>query len=87
MRRGSQRIPIGKEVFTKKKINDLVGGVCADMKVNVGMPFTCTLSFKEDGDDPNCGGKEVKKVTADKGKDDNGVELSDEVKFVQITCS
>ncbi|KAK8057649.1 hypothetical protein PG996_011586 [Apiospora saccharicola] len=34
-----------------------------------------------------CADLKVNKVTVERGKDNNGVELSDEVKFVEVNCS
>lgn len=60
--------------------------LCADLKVaaNVGIA-SCSFSFKYDGD--NCSGANDKTETVSAGEDSNGVSLTDDVKFVSITCS
>ena len=63
-----------------------VGKLCAGAKVGVNLPFvTCEFKFKEAGED--CGGDEVEKISLKPGERTDGVNLSDEVKFVQITYS
>jgi hypothetical protein len=67
-------------------VTGAVGKVCADLKVNMNVGFAkCDFAFKKDG--TSCGGEEIKKVTVEKGKDNNGVQLTDEVRFVQVNCS
>lgn len=67
-------------------LGGVTGKVCADLKVQANMGFAqCEFNFKGDGS--SCGGNVQKKVTVHKGKDSNGVKLSDDVRFVQINCS
>ncbi|KAK7918241.1 hypothetical protein PG985_010115 [Apiospora marii] len=69
-----------------QRIEGLAGSICADLKVNVAVGFTqCEFNFKLPGN--SCGGETVKKVTVQKGEDENGVDLNDQVKFVQVNCS
>jgi hypothetical protein len=63
-----------------------VGKLCAGAKVGVNLPFvTCEFKFKEASTD--CGRDEVETISLKPGESLDGVNLSDDVKFVQITCS
>lgn len=62
------------------------GKLCADLKVGANIGFAkCEFNFKADG--TSCGGSSLKDVTLNKGTDNNGVSLSDQVRFVSITCT
>jgi hypothetical protein len=67
-------------------LTNVVGKICADVKVqaNVGIA-SCTFNFRADGF--NCGGTKRQSVKVDAGKDSNGVNLSDDVRFINIGCS
>ncbi len=47
----------------------------------------CEFAFKGNGNGDTCGGDYRETVTVERGKDSNGVMLSDDVKFVSINCS
>jgi len=67
-------------------LTGVVGKLCADVKLEVNAGFAkCDFSFRADG--THCGGKEREHVSVHKGKDSNGVKLSDDVRFVSISCS
>ncbi|KAK8108669.1 hypothetical protein PG984_014470 [Apiospora sp. TS-2023a] len=69
-----------------QRIEGLAGAICADLKLNLELGYQkCEFNFKLPGD--NCGGEVVKKVTVQRGKGEDGVDLNDQVKFVSVTCS
>jgi hypothetical protein len=77
--------------FTRKGslcqgIISTVGKLYAGAKVGVNLPFiTCEFKFKEAGID--YGGDEVETILLKPRESLDGVNLSNDVKFVQITCS
>ena len=64
----------------------IVSKLCAGAKVRVNLLFvTCEFKFKEASED--CSRDKVKKILLKPRERTDGVNLSNKVKFVQITCS
>ncbi|KAF2430656.1 hypothetical protein EJ08DRAFT_214966 [Tothia fuscella] len=75
---------VGKKDGLCKEFSNLAGKICADVKVGVNIGVAkCDVSFKSGG----CGGTEENHVTVYAGQDSNGVPLTDQVRFVSVTCS
>lgn len=62
------------------------GKLCAEVKVTAGLPniAACAFNFKYDG--AGCSGAKAHTAVVGIGADSNGIPLSDEVKFVSISC-
>ncbi|KAM7182658.1 hypothetical protein V8F33_014133 [Rhypophila sp. PSN 637] len=75
-----------KQSGAADKCLDIAKKLCADIKVtpNIGIA-DCTFNFRAGGGD--CHNGELKKsVTVQGGRDSNSVDLSDDVKFVSVSC-
>lgn len=75
---------VGKKEGLCSALGDLAGKICTDVKVgaNIGVA-KCDFSFKSGG----CSGSEENHITVYAGQDSNGVSLTDQVRFVSVTCS
>ncbi|KFY25367.1 hypothetical protein V491_01779 [Pseudogymnoascus sp. VKM F-3775] len=62
------------------------GKFCADVKVTAGLPniAACAFNFKYDG--AGCNGESARREVVGIGADSNGIPLTDDVKFVSISC-
>lgn len=76
----------GKKEGLCKRLGSLVGKICTDVKVGINIGVAkCDFSFRTDSS--VCGGAEENHVTLYAGEDSNGVSLTDQVRFVSVTCS
>ena len=76
----------GKKEGLCKGLGNLVGKICTDVKVGINIGVAkCDFSFRTDSS--GCGGAEENHVTLYAGEDSNGVSLTDQVRFVSVTCS